>query len=457
MKMVKEHVKKLTRLFIPTKDHDKPLKRSLSGYETENFILNNDGSIDHSDPLLKKAQKQKLNVQAECAKSMIEVICFPYRKLSSTSKEIVNSHIKLTEIAEKNNKHIYPFATYFGINKPSFRQGGWYTVKEKVLGKERFTNAGLCCGFHQHYTLPRGMFDHKTKMLHYKLNSKVKKTMLDGYNFIIAMDPILTTLLQASPFVNCKHLAKDSRTVLYRGGKKLNYMKGLYGARQLFGGLPPYKQTLGDLLSTLNKKHAKWISLLKRAGYGKTELAKSSNILDYAWNPVKINKHGTIEYRGGDMNFLSQIFGVSTMMKYSLRKIYQDFMLVVPMDIDVKEAFKIENNMIFIPPHTIVRNEFQKHSAYEGFKNKELTIYINRFYKFIKSNTPKKYHKLLEPIKKTIEEKRTISDKILAKARRAGYKDKITQEYAKELALFYSEKNIKDLHKTKAILEKIEG
>ena len=178
MKMVKEHVKKLTRLFIPTKDHDKPLKRSLSGYETENFILNNDGSIDHSDPLLKKAQKQKLNVQAECAKSMIEVICFPYRKLSSTSKEIVNSHIKLTEIAEKNNKHIYPFATYFGINKPSFRQGGWYTVKEKVLGKERFTNAGLCCGFHQHYTLPTGMFDHKTKMHHYKLNSKVKKTII---------------------------------------------------------------------------------------------------------------------------------------------------------------------------------------------------------------------------------------------------------------------------------------
>lgn len=450
-----QYPKKLTNLFIPTKQHTTPLKRSMSGYETENFILKNDGSLDHSGKIFKLAEKKGLAVKKEAAKSMVEVICMPHKRLSSTSIDLINNLLQLTELTEKNNGHIYPFSTYPGINKPVIQKNEWYKTQEKIFGYDKYMTAGLCCGFHQHYALPRGMFDPKTKFINYKLKSKIKKTLIDSYNLLNAVDPIFTTLLQSSPYDNCKYLAKDSRMLLYRGGKKLTYMKGKYAHHQLLGGLSPYKQTLQDLISTIKRRKTKWDSLLRKQGLDPKKHCKCGSELDFTWNPVKINAHGTLEYRGPDMNLLSILFGMSTMMKFALREIQQNFLIVVPMDIEMKEAFTVENNMVFIPPHTIVRNELQVASAYEGFKNKDLKIYINRFYNFVKSNVLERYRPLLKPIKQMIDNETSISDKIVAKTKRAGYKNKITQSYAKELSLFYSKQFIKDLEQCQTVLSKI--
>ena len=355
--------KKLTKLFIPEKQHITPLKRSMSGYETETFVLNNDGSIDNSDLILKKAERKKLDVKPECAKSMIEVLCLPHKKLSSTSTNLINNLIQLTELAEKNDQYLYPFATYPGTNKPVFRKKPWYTIKQKILGEKRFVNAGLCCGFHQHYALPRGMFNPKTKFLDYKINSKVKKTLLDSYNLLIAIDPILTCLLQSSPYTNNKYVAKDSRMVLYRGGKKLKYMKGLYATHQLFGALPPYKQTLHDLISTLTMRDKRWKQLLTKAGYNATKHTKENSRLDFCWNPVKVNPKGTLEYRGGDMNFLSMIFGVSTMMTFapsSLARIAA-IMPAIPPPTHKTSASTISSAYLFIPTSLL---KIDKHNGH---------------------------------------------------------------------------------------------
>lgn len=356
---------RLTEFFIPKKRNKQPLKRSMSGYETEMFVLKNDGSIDHSDKLLPLAKKQGLSVTPECAQAMIEVLCLPHKKLSSTSLNLIDNLIQLNDLAKKNDLHLYPFATYPGTNKPKFRKKEWYQIKQKIFGKA-FTNAGLCCGYHQHYALPRGMYNPKTQFLNYRVNSRVKRTLIDSYNFLNAIDPIITTLLQSSPFVNNQNLAKDSRVVIYRGGQKLDYMDGLYAKQQFFGALSPYKQTLGDLISTLKRKHQKWQKLMVDHGFGSTKFAKSQNILHFSWNPVKVNPKGTLEYRGGDMNYLSNVFGVATMIKFALREIQRNFKLIIPMDIELKEAFRVEENLVFIPPQTTVRKELQKFSAYEG-------------------------------------------------------------------------------------------
>jgi len=442
---------RLTNLFTPKKGHDKTLKRSMSGFETETFILNNEGKIDNSDLLLNKAKKAALDVKEECAKGMIEVICLPSKKLSSTTFDLLNNVTKLSEIAEDNDQYLYPFACYPGVNKPVFRSEPWYTIKQNILGK-RFVNAGLCCGYHQHYALPWGMFDEKTKSLNYKLNSKVKRTLLDSYNMLNAIDPIITLFLQSSPFVNGKFVGKDSRLIVYRGGKKLDNMDGLYANHQFFGGLSPYKQTLMDLMSTIRRKHSKWNKLMRENGYKKKE---DTSILQFAWNPVKVNNKGTLEYRGGDMNYMTNILAASTTIKFLLRKIQQDFTLVIPMDIELKESFTVENNMLFIPPHTMVRNDLQKHSAYDGLDNKDVRIYTERFFKFIKSITYKSYKPLLKPFQTMIEEKQTMSDTILKQVKKDGYDKEIPDEYARELAINYSNKFRKDLKLSRELLEKI--
>ncbi len=443
---------RLTKIYMPKKKGKQPLKRSLSGYETETFILDKNGALDNSDFVLKEAEKQGISVKPEWMKSCVEIVCLPHRRLSSTALDLVNNMEKIVTIANKNDRHIFPFATYFGKNVPVFREKKRYSVQELMVG-EKYKLAGLFCAYHQHYTLPKGVFDHKKKMLKKSFTSRVKRTMLDSYNFLIAADPILTTFLQSSPYVNNKLLGKDYRMLLQRGGKKLDFMGGEYSNLQMYGGLPPYKQTVTDLISSLNRRYEKRQQMLEEKGFDTTKLGKET-ILDFSWNPVKINKIGTLEYRGGDMNFLSIVLATSTMIKFALRKIQQDFTIVIPMDLKLKDAFKVENNLLFIPPHSLVRKQLQKESAYKGLASDRLYNYAKAFYNFVNKEVFPEYKHLLKPIEKMLDTRKTMSDKIISKAKKMGCHKKLTDEVAKEMALYYSDMFKKDLQKTKEALTK---
>jgi len=452
-----DQTQKLSKRYFPKREGVKPLKRSLSGYETEMFVLNEEGMLDHSGQLLKKAKKKSIDVKKECAKSMVEIVCMPHKRLSSTGLNLLDRLIRMNELAEQEGYALYPFSTYPGLNEAVFRKKEDYAIQQKILGKSRFRNAGLCCGFHQHYTLPRGAFDKKTQFLRYSVNSKINRTLLGSYNLLIAMDPILTTFLQSSPYVNNRFLAKDSRMLLYRGGKKLKFQEGLYSHHQFFGGLPPYKQTMKDLLSTLQRRYHRWKELLLEGGLELPASLKKGSPLDSCWNPVRINSKGTLEYRGGDMNYPSVLFGVSTLIKFALRKIQQDFMMVIPLDMELKDAFKVEKNLLFIPPHALVRKRLQRHSAYDGLASKDLRMYIKAFLRFTKKEVYTRYRPLLSPIFEMVDKKQSISDRILKKARRRGYGKTIPPSFAKELGLFYSSKLSRDLEKTRHALLRVEG
>lgn len=440
----------LSELHQPTREGARPLKRSMSGYETELFVLDSNGRLDNSDQLLKQARAAKLSVEPECAKAMIEVLCLPFKRLRSANQNLAQNLLQLSELAEREGRALYPFATYPGLNKPAFRKKAWYQVQRQILGDENFENAGKCCGYHQHYALPRGTFDAKTKTLSYRTNSKVKRTLLDSYNFLIAADPVFTTLLQSSPYADGRFLAKDSRLLLYRGGEKLKYRKGVYAKHQFFGGLSPYKQTLGDLISTIKRRHRKWHRLVEKQGH-----ALKEHELKSCWNPVKVNPKGTLEYRGGDMNYLSNIFAASTMLKFALRKIQQDFTLVTPMDIELRDAFKVEGNLMFIPPHSIVRKHLQRAAAYEGLKHPDVLAYVRAFDRFIRRIVYPNYRKMLEPARRMLARKRTVSDEMLTRAKRMGFGDTLGEEEAARLALKYGEEFRKDLKKVNANLDEI--
>ncbi|MDD9952882.1 MAG: hypothetical protein OXR66_00935 [Candidatus Woesearchaeota archaeon] len=451
-------VKRLTSLHFPTKASEKPLKRSMTGYETETFVLNEQGKVDHSGKLLALAKKAKIHAAPEAAKGMIEVMCLPYKRLRSTSLEITNNLIKLTKLAKKNNYHIYPFATYPGKQTVQITNKPWYKLQANILGEENYKSSGLCCGYHQHYSLPRGLFDQKNKTLKYTTSSKVKRTLLDSWNFLTAADPALTCFLQSSPFVQGKYIAKDSRLLMYRGGGAVQYHKGKYGKRpDLAAGLGPYERTIKDLLWRLDQRRLKWKAAMEAAKINPTPYTNPRDTLKFTWNPLKINPLGTLEYRGCDMNFMTNILAVSTMIKFCLRKIQQDYTLVLSSDIDIKDAFKIEGNFLFVPPHTTVREEMQPASAHEGFKNKQLRQYMHRLYKFARAEVKEfdsDYLPLLKPIGKILDEEETVADHIINDVKKKGYTTTISQGAAQELSLKYAALFEQDLEKAKHELEK---
>jgi len=450
---------RLTKLHFPQKKGSVPLKRSMTGYETEMFVLDEKGRVDHSAQLLALAQKQHIIVTPEAAKGMIEALCLPHAQHQHTSLHLVENLTRLSALAEKQGKVLYPFGTYPGKQQPVLHQSPYYTMLSQVLGKERFTNAaGTCCGYHQHYTLPRGMFDYKNKTLRYTTSSKVKRTLLDSYNFLTAADPALTCFLQSSPYFQGKYLAKDARMLIYRGGRALSFPDGKFERpdMHMLGELSPYESTLHDMMHTIQRRQVKWLELMHEKKLNPELVSK--NPLDFTWNPMKINPNGTLEYRGTDMNFMSNIFGVSSMIKFSLRRIQQDFTLVTPLDIEMRDAFKIEGNMLFIPPHTQVRAVLQPASAYEGMRIKDLRTYMQRFYRFARAEISRfdpTYVSMLEPVRKMLSKKRTVSDEIVRDVKRAGHNESLPQSFAQELALKYAEKWQLDLHKTKALLERV--
>jgi len=332
-------------------------------------------------------------------------------------------------------------------------------MKKKIFGEEKFMAAGRCVGFHHHYALPRGMYNPLTKFLKVTFDGKIKRSFMGSYNFEIAIDPAITCIMQSSPFYQGEHFALDTRLPIYRGGKKLKYMDGVYANLQQIGGLPPYKQTEMDLIESLNKKVQRWMRILKKHNKDAKFEEIYNSKLDINWGPVKVNNHGTLEQRGMDMSYPSNIMAISTLMKFCLMKIQRDFLEVEPSDIGIKEPFKIEDGRMYIPPHTFVRNRLQYFSAYEGLKNDHMNNYVKKFLKMSKSFTNKSYRKAIKPAINIYEDNSTISTQILKKAKKLGWEKGqiLDNNIAGELALHFSDKFYKDLMDTKELFEEVDA
>ncbi|MBT4823644.1 hypothetical protein HN695_04600 [Candidatus Woesearchaeota archaeon] len=439
----------------------RPLKRSMIGLEMEFMLLNNKGKVvNKADEILAAVKKKEpeTNIVKECGKNMVELGCYPSVKMFNTALDILKHAETLYDVASKKDLLLHCFGTYPGKFDPEVRNNINYLMKKKIFGEERFLAAARCIGFHHHYALPRGMYNPLTKFIRVTFDGKIKRSFMGSYNFEIAADPALTCIMQSSPFYQGQHFAMDTRLPVYRGGKKLKYMDGVYANLQQIGGLPPYKQTEMDLIESLNRKVQRWMKVLKKHN----ENAKFDEIynskLDVNWGPVKVNNHGTLEQRGMDMNYPSNIMATSVLLKFCLMKIHREFLEVEPADIGIKEPFKIEDNRMYVPPHTFVRNKLQYFSAYEGLNNKHMENYVKRFLRMAKKFTNKSYQKSIRPVINMYEENNTVSTQILKKARKLGWEKEteLDNETAQELSLHFTDKFYKDLVNTIELLKKID-
>lgn len=442
------------------KKYKKPLKRSKTGYEIEVSILDHKGNVTNKAPEILKICKKKfpeLPITKEIPKHVLEIRSFPSINVQNTALSLIENTEKIIDLLHKKDSYLCPLATYPGTFKPKVWKAERYVVSARVLGKEKYNYVfSVCNGFHCHYTMPRGVFDHKKGFLKELINSKVKQTLIDSYNMLIAMDPALTTLLQSSPFIGGKYLAKDSRNVIWRGGKRLKYSGAFTGYQQL-ASLPPYKQTLTDLMQSLKNKDKKWKRGLKKVGVDEN-IIKKKPLLDFIWCPVKVNKLGTLEQRGLDMNHLRYVIATSVLIKYVLRKIQQEFLLVMPSDIAIEEPFKVEGNVVFIPPHTYVRDKLQYLSAYKGLENKFVLDYCKRFVRFATSLMHNRYKPIVRPLIKILDEKETVSDAIIKKVKKLGYtlEDKLPQKVCQEIALYSSGRFFLGMDETKEKIENLD-
>lgn len=435
------------------------LKHSQSGFELELNLIETNGEIyQNADYIINKARRidKKADIESEATQNMVEMRSSPSVGLGKGFLSLIKNVEIVADACERSGVMLCPLATYPGKFSEVPTKKKRYQMQQKIFDyKLHSYSNSRATSFHYHYALPYGVFDSKKLELKKMVKSKAKKTLINSYNFLIAADPAIITLMQSSPIVDRKFLAKDSRVVLYRSGKRLRRSEKLFPKQNLFKGLPPYIFTMEDLSEKLRRMDLYWRKRFLKLGLKKE--AKEKKILDFVWNPVKINKSGTLELRNADANHLKYCIAEAVMVKSVLRRIQQQFYEVEPSEIALKEPFKVEDKTIYIPPLTFVRNKLQPRAVYHGFDSKTSKLYAKRFYKLANRFCDPELKKLLKPMKKMVEREKSVSDIVLSRLHKKGYSrdDIIPQSVCRELALKSAEQMLRELPKTKKAVESL--
>lgn len=435
-------------------------ERAKTGFEVEFLIVDEEGNVANAaDKILSKIESEDLKHEAvkECAHSYVEMNVYPRIYVRNVATKFLGDMEGVLDVAEKFDLSFYPLAMFPYDYEPKMREGGWYGVKEKIFGG-KWHYAGRCAGFHLHYSLPTGIFSYDDRHLAENPKRSEKQKTINSYNFAIAIDPALTTFTQSSPIYKGRIFAKDSRLLLYRGGDDLGY-DGLYSNYPLFGGLEPYIITYDELISRGDLRYGEWIKIVKGAG-GDVDALKDKNRLDFAWNPIKINKVGSIELRNMDMNMPSTLMAISILVKYVFRDIQRKEIEVISDDSAIQEPFRYEDGdkpKIYIPPFWHVKSVLQKESAIEGLVSDEMHTYCKRFFSLCLRFANKKYYPMLKPVKSMLKNKKTRSDEIISfvKKRGHGMGHRIDDEILREIVLKYSGGLKKDIIDTKKRMESL--
>lgn len=436
-----------------------PGKFPTVGFETEFFTMDEGGRlINRADALmglLEGKKRVRHHLREEILHSILEFGAYPGRSLKETGRRYLENLRIVIDAGEENGIKLLPISCYPGRSRPRMRKKTWYTTQSLLLGRNKFSRAMRTCGFHFHYSLPKGLVEKETTRLRSLRYSEARKIFLNQYNLLVAADPACITFCQSSPLTEGEHFAKDSRLLLYRdmvleSGKKDVY--GLYYEHPMFGGLPHYEYTLADLRGVCAKRKVNFIEMLHAKGIRVHQEVLRKSDLRFMWGAIRINRIGTIEYRGPDMNHPSYLFSTAYLVKLALDAIKSQGLRMLPSDIGLKEPFKREGNRVYLPPFSMVKR-LEKKSALKGFDSMSVHKYCSAFFRFVTRTARRRDMARLKPIVRMLERRKTVSDDVLDFVKKKGYSaDNAPPEVLRELSLFHSELLSRDTDSTIKLL-----
>jgi hypothetical protein len=422
----------------------------MMGLEIELFTLNTEGKlINGASEILKAVEGTRISkyVKKELSKGMIELVAKENRSIKDCAGAFMENLQDLVEIAEKAGYRLLPLGAHPGREIPKLHTTSWYDAKKAVLGKDT-VKEGRICGFHFHYTLPEGIVGKRTEMIKSLGRSHARDIFLQQYNFLVAIDPAALAFCQSSPFWMGRHWAKDCRVLIYRDlkvAKGAESIAGIHYYLPMFGAIPNYEFTLQDIRVMADAKKSQWLRLLEEKNYPTNEIAGYPT-LKFMWGPMRVNKIGTFEYRGLDMNHPDVIFSVSSLLTFALRAIEKNGLEVLPSDIGIDEPFVLEDETIYVPPHSTLKY-LELQSVVRGFDSESLHKYCSNLIALVEKISSSGKSRNLKLIKKMIDEKKSVSDEILDMVKKNGYSldEDVPEDMMNHAALYQANRFASDL------------
>ena len=174
------------------------------------------------------------------------------------------------------------------------------------------------------------------------------------------------------------------RTMHYRGSKQFGW-EGVYTNLQPVGGLMPYAETIEDLVEQQFYRYYTWLQAMDEAGVERQLFWDSGGeLLKAGWNPVRLNKLGTVELRGMDSNYPEVTLALVTLIVEAASRVRREGITVRPKS-GVK-TFQLQGETLWVPEFSYLNGELLYSAVTEGFKSQAVRDYVKSVIEFSSVN-----------------------------------------------------------------------
>jgi Glutamate-cysteine ligase family 2(GCS2) len=313
-------------------------------------------------------------------KGLVEVSTPPVGTLAELEREYLDNLRLALRAARSLGVRLYPLGTYPLPMQPAMRDEKDYQVQVRTVGPERFMHAGRCAGTHLHLELAEGTVDPSTGIAASAPES-AQAEALNLYNLATALDPALISLTRSCPFYEGWKMGSAPRIVHYRGSEDFGW-DGVYRDLPLVGSLLPYATDTEQLVRQQFDRYEAWLEAMDRAGVERRLfLEAGGDLLRPAWNPVRLNRQGTVELRGMDSNYPEVILTAAALVVGAAARLRRDGLTVVP-DEGVG-TFEIDAEKLRVPGFGYLGKELLHAAATGGPEEPALTAYVDSVLEFV--------------------------------------------------------------------------
>ncbi|MBD2537038.1 glutamate--cysteine ligase, partial [Nostoc flagelliforme FACHB-838] len=124
-----------------------------------------------------------------------------------------------------------------------------------------------------------------------------------------------------------------------------------------------------------------WLQAMEKAKIQPNLLKEAGvSLLKSAWNPVRLNKLGTVEIRCIDSNSPSVILLVITLLEKLADRVRHEKLTVRPSK--GMQIFELVGNRLYVPDFEYLLGELLLASATEGIKNPKVRAYVDSILQF---------------------------------------------------------------------------
>jgi gamma-glutamyl:cysteine ligase YbdK (ATP-grasp superfamily) len=355
------------------------------GLEQEFFLVEESGlPSDRADEFLQLCrdieEPGKSCIAPEFVKSLVEINTPPVHTIAELEREYLDNLRLALRAARTLGLRLYPLGTYPLPFEPAMRDETDYQVQVRTVGPARFVHAGRCAGTHVHLELAEGTVDPSVGVAA-SATEEARAEALNLYNLATALDPALISLTRSCPFYEGEATGLAPRIVRYRGSEDFGW-DGVYRDLPLVGALLPYATDLGQLVRQQFDRYRAWLEAMDEAGVDlHLFLEAGGDLLRPAWNPVRLNRQGTVELRGMDSNYPEVTLTAAALIFGAAARLRRDNLRVVPDD--GVRVLEVDGEKLRVPAFGCLAGELLHAAVTEEAASERVTAYVDSVVEFV--------------------------------------------------------------------------